>query len=55
MSESDLRYHKYAELKLEWEAKHPGRVIPNGISYTLHEQAQAWADGVVLRKEHKTD
>jgi hypothetical protein len=55
MSESDLRYHKYAELKLEWQDKHPGRVIPNGISYTLHEQAQAWADGVVLRKEHKTD
>lgn len=34
MSESDLRYHtsKYAELKLEWQDKHPGRVIPNGIS-----------------------
>ena len=53
MSDSDLRYHKYAELKLAWEIEHPGRTIPNGMSYTLHEQARGWADDVVLRKAQR--
>ena len=53
MSDSDLRYHKYAELKLKWEQEHPNRVIPNGVSYTLHDQARICADDVVLRKSQK--
>ena len=53
MSDSDLRYHMYAELKMKWEEEHPNKVIPNGVSYTLHEQARSWADDAAVRKSRK--
>ena len=54
MSESDLRYHKYQELKEKCQEYRPNRVIPNGMSYTLHDQARNWADEIVLSKAHKS-
>ena len=53
MSDSDLRYHRYAELKLKREEEDPNKVIPNGVSYTLHEQARSWADDAAVRKSRK--
>ena len=45
MSESDLRFHKYEELKLAWEGK-----LTNKKSYALQEEARAWTDAVLFER-----
>ena len=50
MSEKELRFHKYAELKAQWEEAN-GRIVPASLSYLLHEHAGVWA-GSHLAKRH---
>ena len=48
MTVQELRFHKYAELKEQWEQEN-SRIVPNSLSYLLQEQARQWAD------RHSTD
>ncbi len=50
MSEKELRFHKFAELKANWEDTN-GRIVPVPLSYLLLELANVWA-GSHLAKRH---
>ena len=49
MDESDLRYHKYAELCEAWKQAHNGK-LSTAKSYDLQEVAKEWARTVVFQR-----
>ena len=53
MSQSDLRYHKYAELMIAWQQEHGAGPLPAATGYKLNDDANSWADLVIQsRKAH---
>jgi hypothetical protein len=49
MNESDLRYHKYAELCEAWKQTHNNK-LATAKSYALQEVAREWARTVVCER-----
>ena len=54
MSEKELRFHKYAELKAQWEEAN-GRIVPASLSYLLHEQASVWAGSHLAKRQDQAE
>ena len=50
MTEKELRFHKYAEFKTQWEAAN-SRIVPNALSYLFQEQAQQWAESHLNKRQ----
>jgi hypothetical protein len=53
MTESELRFHKYAELKDTWE-KENRRIVSNGLGYQYQEQARQWAQSHLTKRHDQT-
>ena len=52
--EKELRFHKYAELKAQWEEAN-GRIVPASLSYLLHEQASVWAGSHLAKRQDQAE
>ena len=54
MSEKELRFHKYAELKANWEDAN-GRIVPASLSYLLIEQSNVWAGSHLAKRQDQRE